>query len=133
MAIADDVDRRPESLKNFELSPGFKTIQCGLRGSKLSGGQKQRVAIARTILRKPKVLILDEATSALDEDSQKKVQSALDNAMKGRTTIIIAHRMSTIEKCDKIFVLENGCVKEEGNFQELKNSGGYFANLRIGK
>ena len=120
-------------MKTYELSPGFNTIQCGLRGSKLSGGQKQRVAIARTILRKPKVLILDEATSALDEDSQKKVQSALDNAMKGRTTIIIAHRMSTIEKCDKIFVLENGCVKEEGNFQSLKNSGGYFANLRAGK
>ena len=87
-----------------------------MRGSKLSGGQKQRVAIARTILSKPKVLLLDEATSALDEDSQKKVQAALDNAMEGRTTIIIAHRMSTIEKCDKIFVLENGKVKEEGAF-----------------
>ena len=80
-AIVGDVDRRPAELKTYELSPGFTTIQCGLRGSKLSGGQKQRVAIARTILRKPKVLILDEATSALDEDSQKKVQSALDNAM----------------------------------------------------
>ena len=79
------------------------------------------------------MLVLDEATSALDEDSQKKVQSALDNAMIGRTTIIIAHRMSTIEKCDKIFVLENGKVKEEGGFQELKNAGGYFAHLAAGK
>jgi len=78
------------------------------------------VAIARTIIRKPKVLLLDEATSALDEDSQKKVQQALENIMKGRTTIIIAHRMSTIENCNKIFVLESGTLKEEGNFEELK-------------
>ena len=66
--------------------------------------------------RKPKVLLLDEATSALDEDSQKQVQQALDNAMRGRTTISIAHRLSTIEKCDKIFVLQNGQVAEEGGF-----------------
>ena len=84
-------------------------------------------------MRKPKVLLLDEATSALDEDSQKKVQGALENAMKGRTTIIIAHRMSTIEKCDKIFVLEHGKVKEEGAFKDLKESGGFFANLVSGK
>ena len=71
-------------------------------------------------MRKPKVLLLDEATSALDEDSQKKVQQALENVMKGRTTIIIAHRMSTIEKCDKIFVLEQGRLSEEGGFNELK-------------
>lgn len=105
----------------MQLKPGFESIQCGIRGSKLSGGQKQRVAIARTILRDPKVLLLDEATSALDEDSQKYVQEALNTAMKGRTTIIIAHRMSTIENCDKIFVLENGQVKEEGKFNDLKN------------
>ena len=73
--------------------------------------------------------MLDEATSALDEDSQKKVQLALENAMKGRTTIVIAHRLSTIEKCDKIFVLENGKVIEEGGFDELKNKGGFFTNL----
>lgn len=72
----------------------------------MSGGQKQRIAIARTIIRQPGLLILDEATSALDEDSQRKVQDALKNAMEGRTTITIAHRMSTIEGCDKIFVLE---------------------------
>lgn len=108
------------------MHPGFE-IQCGVKGSKLSGGQKQRVAIARTIIREPKVLLLDEATSALDEDSQKKVQLALENIMKGRTTIIIAHRMSTIEKCDKIFVLESGTVKEEGKFEELKEAGGFFS------
>jgi len=91
------------------------------------------VAIARTIIRQPKVLLLDEATSALDEDSQKKVQSALDQAMEGRTTIIIAHRLSTIEKCDKIFVLEHGKVAEEGAFTSLKNSGGYFSKMAQGK
>merc|ERR1740117_1888076 len=104
----------------MDLSSGFKDVQCGIKGSKLSGGQKQRVAIARTIIREPRVLLLDEATSALDEDSQKKVQDALNNAMKGRTTIIIAHRMSTIEGCDKIYVLDCGKVLEEGNFEELK-------------
>lgn len=115
------------------LHQGFE-ITCGLRGGKLSGGQKQRIAIARTILRQPKVLLLDEATSALDEDSQKKVQGALENAMKGRTTIIIAHRMSTIEKCNKIFVLESGKVAEEGGFDELKGKdGGLFSNLHKGK
>ena len=106
-AYEGDVDDRDKKgpLWDIELNAGFDT-QCGVKGSKLSGGQKQRVAIARTVIRKPKVLLLDEATSALDEDSQKKVQLALENVMKGRTTIIIAHRMSTIEKCDKIFVLE---------------------------
>jgi len=122
-----DVDNRPDSLKTTKLSNGFNT-NCGIRGGKLSGGQKQRVAIARTIIRKPKVLILDEATSALDEDNQKMVQEALDNAMQGKTTIVIAHRMSTIQNCNKIFVLEDGRVKEEGNFAELNKAGGYFAN-----
>lgn len=73
--------------------------------------------------------MLDEATSALDEDSQKKVQEALDQAMQGRTTIIIAHRMSTIEKCNKVFVLEDGKVSEEGGFGELKTKGGLFSKL----
>lgn len=99
----------------------------------MSGGQKQRVAIARTIIRKPKVLLLDEATSALDEDSQKKVQIALESAMEGRTTIIIAHRMSTIEKCDKIFVLEEGRLSEEGSFNDLKQRGGLFSKLSQNK
>ena len=117
----------------MDLHHNFNDIKCGLRGAKLSGGQKQRVAIARTIIRKPKVLLLDEATSALDEDSQKLVQKALEQACKGRTTIIIAHRMSTIENCDKIFVLEHGKVKEEGTFQDLKAKGGYFSKLSEAK
>jgi len=127
-AIAGDVDERPDSLKDAPLGSGFAAV-CGIRGGALSGGQKQRVAIARTIIRQPAILILDEATSALDETSQKKVQGALANAMEGRTTIIIAHRMSTIENCDKIFVLENGTVAEEGGFNELKAGGGLFAKI----
>lgn len=110
---------------------GF-SVSCGVKGSKLSGGQKQRVAIARSIIRKPQILILDEATSALDEASQKKVQVALDNVMKDRTCIVIAHRLSTIEKCDRIFVLENGKLIEEGGFDELKQKGGFFSNLAAG-
>ena len=131
-AMEGDIDNRDASLKDIPLPPGFKT-ECGIRGSKLSGGQKQRIAIARSIIRKPKLLILDEATSALDEESQKKVQVALDNIMVDRTSIVIAHRLSTIEKCDKIFVLESGRLIEEGAFQELKSKQGYFANLATGR
>lgn len=133
IAISGDIDKRESNEKgDIQLSPNFE-LQCGIKGGKLSGGQKQRVAIARTILRQPKVLLLDEATSALDEDSQKKVQAALDKAMNGRTTIIIAHRLSTIERCDKIFVLDNGRVAEQGKFDDLKGTGGYFSNMTKGK
>ena len=127
-----DVDNRTDGQKGDPLHAGFETM-CGLKGGKLSGGQKQRVAIARTILRKPAILMLDEATSALDEDSQKKVQSALEASMKGRTTIIIAHRMSTIEMCDKVFVLEMGKLSESGGFNELKEKGGLFSKLAAAK
>ena len=82
------------------------------------------------MIRKPKVLLLDEATSALDEDSQRKVQDALESASKGRTSIVIAHRMSTIEKCDKIFVLSDGKVLEEGNIDDLRANDGAFAKLQ---
>jgi ABC-type multidrug transport system fused ATPase/permease subunit len=89
------------------LHPGFNKL-CGLRGSKLSGGQKQRVAIARALIRNPKILILDEATSALKERSQEIVQEALEIAMKGRTCIVIAHRLSTVQKCDRVAVMHQG-------------------------
>ena len=88
-----DVQKVAES--ECKLHPGFKKV-CGLKGSKLSGGQKQRIAIARALIKDPKILILDEATSALDEQSQEIVQQALDKAMEGRTSIVIAHRMLTI-------------------------------------
>eukprot|EP00347_Sterkiella_histriomuscorum_P022139 403331544 len=131
-SLQDIIDERPEELKNMQMSKGFQ-VDCGIKGCKLSGGQKQRIAIARAIIRKPKMLILDEATSALDEASQRKVQVALDNIMKDRTSIVIAHRLSTVEKCDRILVLESGRLVEEGGFQELKQKdGGIFANLASG-
>jgi ABC-type multidrug transport system fused ATPase/permease subunit len=87
----------------------------------LSGGQKQRIAIARAVIRKPNILILDEATSALDEEAQRMVQQALDNVMKGRTSIVIAHRLTTVEKCTRVVVIEEGKVVESGKFSDLKN------------
>lgn len=128
-AIEGDVDTRQASLKDVALSTGFE-MQCGIKGGKLSGGQKQRVAIARTLIRQPQILLLDEATSALDETNQKQVQVAIENAMQNRTVVIIAHRMSTIERCSKIYVLEHGKVAEEGDFNQLNSQGGKFAALQ---
>jgi len=92
------------------------------------------VAIARAIIRKPNILILDEATSALDEESQRKVQVALERVMEGRTSIVIAHRLTTVEKCSKVVVLENGKVADEDKFADLQNKeGGYFQNLSRGE
>ena len=108
---------------------GMKT-QVGDRGIQLSGGQKQRIAIARALLKNPTILILDEATSALDSESEKLVQEALDKLMEGRTSFVIAHRLSTVRKADKIYVLENGKVAEEGTHEELNGlSEGIYANL----
>jgi ATP-binding cassette, subfamily B, bacterial len=101
-----------------EFPQGMETI-VGERGIKLSGGQRQRIAIARAILKNPSILILDEATSALDAESEKVVQDAMNNLMKDRTSIIIAHRLATIREVDCIYVLENGKIKEKGTHQEL--------------
>lgn len=116
----DFIDKLPNKLDTY----------VGERGVKLSGGQRQRVAIARVLLKNAPILVLDEATSALDSESEVAVQKALDELMKGKTTIVIAHRLSTIQKMDRIIVLDNGRITEEGSHKDLlKKKNGQYARL----
>jgi ATP-binding cassette subfamily B protein len=111
-----------------KLPQGLDTFM-GEGGARLSGGQRQRLAIARAILRNAPILLLDEATSALDAESERLVQDALEKLMVGRTTIVIAHRLATVRAADRIIVMEEGCILEEGSHDALANAGGLYARL----
>ena len=128
----DEVIEAAKKANSWEFISSFPEgiqTEVGDRGIQLSGGQKQRIAIARAILKDPLILILDEATSALDSGSEKLVQDALEVLMKGRTSIVIAHRLSTVKKADQILVLEKGVIIESGKHKDLMEKKGMYAKL----
>ena len=112
----------------MELPDGYDT-DIGQRGVKLSGGQKQRLSIARVFLKNPPILIFDEATSALDNESERVIQEALESLAKDRTTLVIAHRLSTVQNARRILVMSEKGIEEEGTHEELLKKGGTYARL----
>jgi ATP-binding cassette subfamily B protein len=120
---------RAQLIEFIDRLPNGWETRVGERGVKLSGGERQRVGIARAILKNPAILVLDEATSALDSATEQEVQGALDEAAKGRTTIMVAHRLSTVAGADEIIVLDAGKIVERGTHRELLDRGGLYADL----
>jgi ATP-binding cassette subfamily B (MDR/TAP) protein 1 len=125
---------RQSNIHDFvsSLPEGFATM-CGSRGTQLSGGQRQRITIARALIREPRLLLLDEATSALDTESERVVQVALEKAQSGRTTIAVAHRLSTIKGADLIMVFARGKIVESGTHQELLSKRGVYYEMCLGQ
>jgi ABC-type multidrug transport system fused ATPase/permease subunit len=131
-ATSDEIQLAAQQANAWEFIQGFPDgmqTQVGDRGIQLSGGQKQRIAIARAILKNPSILILDEATSALDSASEQLVQEALDRLMVNRTAVVIAHRLSTVRKADKILVLQDGQIQEQGTHESLISLNGAYAKF----
>ena len=124
-----DACRRAQAIEIIERNPEGLEGNAGERGRLLSGGERQRISIARALLKDPPILILDEATSALDAVTEAKVQAALNEVMKGRTTFVIAHRLATVRNATRILVFEKGRIIETGSFDELVRRGGHFAEL----
>jgi ATP-binding cassette subfamily B protein len=127
-----EIERAAEAAAAAEFIarlPQAYDTPIGERGVTLSGGQRQRIAIARAILRAAPLLLLDEATSSLDAESETLVQAALGRLMTGRTTLVIAHRLATVLSCDRILVLDQGCIVEQGTHSELATAGGLYARL----
>lgn len=130
------LDQIKYALKVAQLDSFIETLQDGLEtqigkhGIRLSGGQRQRLSIARMVIQNPNVVILDESTSALDVHTESKLFEALENYLENKTTIIIAHRLSTVRKADYIYVLDNGIVVEKGNIKELESKEGFFSSAK---
>jgi ATP-binding cassette subfamily B protein len=131
-ATEDEMRIACESAQIWDLInslPNGLDTMVGERGHRLSGGEKQRLAIARLLLKSPAVVILDEATAHLDSENEELVQKALSQALSGRTSIVIAHRLSTVMNADQILVLENGLIRERGKHDDLVQAGGLYSEL----